>query len=97
MADDAKALVHHVGIATVGFESRQQLRKRALGRPLHRMCPNSPAYRKKKKKLEDVYPITSAFQSYPSEMLTDFSWNKLYSTSERTSFTILFVFPLHSF
>ena len=26
-----------------GFESRQQLRKRALGRPLHRMCPNSPA------------------------------------------------------
>ena len=42
MADVVKALVHHVGIATVWVRVQGAAHeKRALGRPLLRMCPNS--------------------------------------------------------
>ena len=43
VADVIKALVHHVAIATVWVRVQGAAHeKRALGRPLHRMCPNSP-------------------------------------------------------
>ena len=53
MADVVKALVHHVGIATVWVRVQAAgTKKGALGRPLHRMCPNSP--KKIQTTLEDL-------------------------------------------
>ena len=43
MADNVKALVHHVDIAMAAVRTPAAATKRTLGRPLHRRCPNGTA------------------------------------------------------